>query len=264
MAEIYYRVDPRLVHATVMNAWVPELEVGRLVIADGSVVGDARRRHILQMSAMDEVEVQFVTPDALPSVLDGEVDALVLFSDVDGVMAAAESGVEIDELNVGHLPAIDGRSARHPAVHLGPRDMGQLEKLQARGTQVYLQPLPNDPPLAPFGIPRPVAVKRPRRPARRSASQGGTRGRRLQIVNERGLHLRAAHVLAHAAGKMACEVRVGREGRMVNAKSLLGLTTLGATRGSWLDVEVEGKGAAEALDELERLFARGFEEGAGE
>jgi phosphotransferase system HPr (HPr) family protein len=264
MPEIYFRVDPRLVHATVMNAWVPELEVGRLVIADAGVVCDPRRRHILHMSAMDEVEVQFVEPESLRSALKEGLDALVLFSDVDGVMTAAGSGVEIDELNVGHLPATDGRSARHPAVHLGPRDMGQLEKLQAGGTRVYLQPLPNDPPLAPFGIPRPVAVKRPRRPTSRSASQEGTLRRRLQIVNERGLHLRAAHVLAHAAGKMNCEVRVGREGRLVDAKSLLGLTTLGATRGSWLDVEVEGSGAADGMEELERLFARGFDEGMSE
>ncbi|MEM1024123.1 MAG: HPr family phosphocarrier protein [Myxococcota bacterium] len=263
MPEVYFRVDPRLVHATVMNAWVPELEVGRLVIADAKVLADPRRRHILHMSAMDEVEVEFVVPARLGLRLKEGADALVLFSDVDSVMAAAEGGLAIDELNVGHLPATDGRSARHPAVHLGPRDVGQLERLQKEGTRVYLQPLPNDPPLAPFGIPRPVAVKRPRRPAPRSPSEGGVHRRRLQIVNERGLHLRAAHVLAHAAGKMSCEVRVGRNERMVNAKSLLGLTTLGAARGSWLDVEVEGPGAVGALDELEALFESGFTEGAG-
>src|SRR5262245_11652835 len=54
-----YRVDPRLVHATLMNAWVPSISAQQLVIVDTEVASDPRARNILAMSAMD-VPIEFV------------------------------------------------------------------------------------------------------------------------------------------------------------------------------------------------------------
>jgi phosphotransferase system HPr (HPr) family protein len=266
MAEYYYRVDPRLVHATVTNAWVPELRVERLVVIDDQVVQDRRRMNILSMSAMEEVEVEFTPATKATGTCsrEREGDALVLFSSLDGVQAAVRAGLELDELNVGHLPAINGSSAMHPAVFLGPKDLALLQSLHQAGTRVYIQPLPHDPPISPLGIPRPIQVKRPRRrtdPPERVAPAATARAE-FQVVNERGLHLRAAHVLAHAASSYEGDVRVGRDGQLVNAKSLLGLTTLGAGKGTRLTVEVVGPRADGMLHRLGELFAGGFQEGS--
>ncbi|HJL40939.1 MAG TPA: HPr family phosphocarrier protein [Myxococcales bacterium LLY-WYZ-16_1] len=275
LEEVYFRVDPRLVHATVMNAWVPELRVRTLLLADAEVANDARRRNILSMSAMDEADVAFCDECRLPAELLPRT--LVLFSSLASVRRALDAGLAMDELNVGHLPARDGSSALHPAVYLGPEDLQQLIELQARGVRVYVQPLPHDPAIAPVGIPRPVAVRRP--PGRRSSSAvrnpslprpateapevDSTLVRRsVQVVNDKGLHLRAAHVLAAAAARFDCDVRVGRDGQLVNAKSLLGLTTLGAARGTELVLEVTGPDAEQVLDTLAELFASGFREGS--
>lgn len=272
--DVFFRVDPRLVHATVMNAWVPELQVRTLLLADASVARDPRRRHILSMSAMDEVDVAFYDETKLPKELLPQT--LVLFSSLDAVRRAVDAGLYMDEINVGHLPARDGSSALHPAVFLGPEDVEHLEYLKDRGIRVYVQPLPHDPPLAPVGIPRPVAVRRPARrrgssffaaPVHRAswesepAPASSLARRTVQVVNEKGLHLRAAHVLAEAAGKTDCDVRVGRDGQMVNAKSLLGLTTLGAGRGTQLVLEVTGPDAERVVEGLCALFSDGFREG---
>jgi phosphocarrier protein len=84
----------------------------------------------------------------------------------------------------------------------------------------------------------------------------------LRVVNERGLHLRAAHALAHLAANLQENVQVAHGPDFVNAKSLLGLTTLGATCGTVLDVVVTGPDPAGAMDKLRALFASGFDEGA--
>jgi len=264
---VFFRVDPRLVHATVMNAWVPELLVRHIVVADGPLMEDPRRRNILHMSAMEEVEVSFAREEDLGSHLsrlDSSGNVLVMFTSVASVEAAVAAGAPVDELNVGHLPAVNGASAMHPAVYLGPEDVRRLGQLSRDGVRVYVQPLPHDPAVSPVGIPRPVPVRRPRRPGGAPAGSAGVASAEVEVVNERGLHLRAAHVLADFVGQYEGQVRVGRPEQLVNAKSLLGITTLGASRGTRLTVEVEGPDHDAFLERLRELFASGFEEGGYE
>lgn len=273
-----FRVDPRLIHATLMNAWVPAVEASHVVIADRDVAGDSRKRTIFEISALDLVSINFVREDRACEILkripEDEV-TFVLFSSLEGAERALASGLPIDELNVGHLPEGRSRSRILPAVYLGPSDLEIVSRLMAGGTRVFVQPLPRDEPRSPFHRPSPedasqetastlpVSGERRRGPITRPRNGGKVErvDDRLEIVNERGLHLRAAHMLADLAGRLAEDVRVGRDGEFVNAKSLLGLTTLGATRGTILDVIVTGPNAKEAMDTIRALFARGFEEG---
>jgi phosphotransferase system HPr (HPr) family protein len=243
---ILYRVDPRLIHATLMNAWVPELGAQLIVVADGEVSSQPRVRTILEMSAMDteviftserEVKVVLARSDLPPTI--------VLFSSISGVLAALESGLRLRSLNIGHIPEAPDKKPVHPAVYLGRHDFELIAELEQLGIEVYVQPLPNDERFSAAGTGDIETVKE-----------------RLEVVNERGLHLRAAHVLAQLASKLEADVRIGRGPSLVNAKSLLGLTTLGATCGTKLDVVVSGPGARGAMDAIRDLFASGFYEGA--
>lgn len=255
-AERLFRVDPRLVHATMMNVWVPTTGARALIVADARLVVDSTKRAILEMSAMGLVDVRFVAETEVGPALaacDPHLAVIVLFSDLEGVEAAVEAGLEIDRLNLGHVPEGPGRTEVLPPVHLGPADFEIIERLQAKGLEVFMQPLPND-----------RATVIPRRSSERPSSSPPPPSRaeaRLRVVNDRGLHLRAAHVLAHLAGGLPCEVQIGYPNQMVNAKSLLGLTTLGATCGTLLDVHVDGADAAGALGRIRDLFATGFDEG---
>lgn len=216
---------------------------------------------------MEEVEVSFTDERQIAehlAALESKGNVLVLFCGLERARDASAAGAPIDELNIGHLPATSGASAMHPAVYLGPEDMSRLTDLSDGGVRVYVQPLPHDPPLSPVGIPRPVTVRRPRRKPRAPSTAPGVASAEVEVVNERGLHLRAAHVLAHFVGQYPGEVRVGRPGQLVNAKSLLGITTLGASRGTQLVVEVEGPDRDGFLQKVQSLFASGFDEGGAE
>lgn len=81
------------------------------------------------------------------------------------------------------------------------------------------------------------------------------------IVNERGLHARAASAFVNVASRFHCVVEVEKDGRRVDGKSILGIVSLVGLRGSKIAVTTEGEDAAEALEALRELVALGFEEG---
>jgi phosphocarrier protein len=83
----------------------------------------------------------------------------------------------------------------------------------------------------------------------------------VEIVNKLGLHARASAKLTEVAGRFKSSVWVSRNGRRVNAKSIMGVMMLAAAKGSTLVVETEGPDEQEALAAVTRLIANRFEEG---
>jgi phosphocarrier protein len=81
-----------------------------------------------------------------------------------------------------------------------------------------------------------------------------------EIINKLGLHARAAAKLTEVAGRFKSSVWVSRNGRRVNAKSIMGVMMLAAAKGSTLVVETEGPDEQEALAAVTRLIASRFEE----
>ncbi len=83
----------------------------------------------------------------------------------------------------------------------------------------------------------------------------------IQIINKLGMHARASAKLTQLAGSYKCEVWLSRNGRRVNAKSIMGVMMLAAGRGSTLIIEAEGEDAEAALAALQKLIADKFDEG---
>ena len=81
-----------------------------------------------------------------------------------------------------------------------------------------------------------------------------------EIVNKLGLHARAAAKLTEVAGAFASEVWLSRNGRRVNAKSIMGVMMLAAGKGSRVLVEAEGGDADDAMAAILALIAGGFGE----
>ncbi|PWB73565.1 MAG: HPr family phosphocarrier protein [Holophagae bacterium] len=83
----------------------------------------------------------------------------------------------------------------------------------------------------------------------------------VEIINRLGLHARAAAKLVHTANGFRSQVYVGTGEEEVNAKSILGLLTLAATKGTPLMVRAEGEDEEEAVRAVVALFADRFGEG---
>jgi phosphocarrier protein len=83
----------------------------------------------------------------------------------------------------------------------------------------------------------------------------------VQIINRLGLHARAAAKLVHTANGFRSQIFVGTSEEEVNAKSILGLLTLAATKGTPVIVRAEGDDEEEAVRAVVALFEGRFGEG---
>lgn len=84
--------------------------------------------------------------------------------------------------------------------------------------------------------------------------------REIVICNKLGLHARAAAKFVTLASQFAADVRLVRDGRQVNGKSIMGVMLLAAAKGSRLSLIVDGPDETAAADELETLVNQRFGE----
>ena len=82
----------------------------------------------------------------------------------------------------------------------------------------------------------------------------------VEIINRLGLHARASARLTQVAGQFKSEVWVSRNGRRVNAKSIMGVMMLAAAKGAHILIETQGADEAEAMQALQNLIADCFGE----
>jgi phosphocarrier protein len=84
--------------------------------------------------------------------------------------------------------------------------------------------------------------------------------RELTVSNKLGIHARPAALFVKVANRFNCEIMVEKDGERVNGKSIMGLMMLAAGPGCHLHLEAAGQDAPQALNELEALVRRKFDE----
>jgi len=86
--------------------------------------------------------------------------------------------------------------------------------------------------------------------------------RTVTVVNVLGMHARAAARFVRLASSFISQVRVNRDGRVIDGKSIMGLLLLAAARGAAITISVDGPDEAAAIDALSALVERGFDDEA--
>jgi phosphocarrier protein len=92
------------------------------------------------------------------------------------------------------------------------------------------------------------------------SEQSATLSRKLVIQNQYGIHARPAAMIVKTATRYSSDVFFEKDGNRVSGKSIMGLMTLEASRGTKLVVVADGPDAKEVLDELEQLIGGRFGE----
>ena len=85
--------------------------------------------------------------------------------------------------------------------------------------------------------------------------------RKVTISNKLGLHARAAAKLVSTASGYSAEVMLDKQGQRVNGKSIMGVMMLAASKGTVLQLSVDGEGEDEAMQALVALIDNKFGEG---
>ena len=82
----------------------------------------------------------------------------------------------------------------------------------------------------------------------------------FEILNQYGIHARPAAMIVKTASRFDADVQFEKDGNAVSGKSIMGLMTLEASRGTRIRAIVTGDDAEPLLDELRALFERKFDE----
>jgi phosphocarrier protein HPr len=85
--------------------------------------------------------------------------------------------------------------------------------------------------------------------------------REVEIINKLGLHARASAKLTQLASRYQSDVQMSRNGRKVNAKSIMGVMMLAAGKGSKVTIEIEGADEQDAMEAIVALIGDYFGEG---
>jgi phosphocarrier protein len=84
--------------------------------------------------------------------------------------------------------------------------------------------------------------------------------RAVTVINELGLHARAAARFVHLATRFESQIRVGRNSKVMDGKSIMGILLLAAARGTTITISAQGTDEGAAVDALVELVASGFGE----
>lgn len=83
----------------------------------------------------------------------------------------------------------------------------------------------------------------------------------VEIVNELGLHARPAALFVRQASKFKADIKIIKDGREADGKSILDIMMLTARRGTSICIQARGEDAGAAVESLSRLVKSGFHEG---
>ena len=142
------RVDSRLVHGQVMEAWVPKYHIKHIIVSNDAMSQDAQQQMIISLAIPHSIQLICVSVSQLTRTLEdlkgGQDSTLVLFANLEDVWKAVESGTSFSSINLGNLHYASGKCQISPSVSLGKVDYEILEKLHRKGIRIDLRAVPMD------------------------------------------------------------------------------------------------------------------------
>jgi PTS system mannose-specific IIB component len=146
------RVDNRLLHGQILEAWVPRLGARRILVADDEAARTPLARAAMTLALPPDLPADVEPLEAVEwdRVAASPEPVLVLVRDVEGLRRAAARGLTpalSPRLNVGNVHFAPGRRPVTASAYLAPEEVEELRALSAAGFAVDLRAVPSDSPL---------------------------------------------------------------------------------------------------------------------
>ncbi len=132
----FFRVDNRLVHGQVTEAWLPYTGAKHLVVANDALAEDLLRQQIISLAVPQRVHMHFVSLQDLPSVLQKYANEriFVLLEHCQDVLTVFSHDVPVSRLNIGNLHYAEGKRQLLPHVAVTDAEILILQKLSEKVT----------------------------------------------------------------------------------------------------------------------------------
>ena len=133
------RIDNRLVHGQILEAWVPFIGASHIVVVNDEVAGDLFREAVIRMAVPQQIEMhiygieQFSRGPAYKNYL--EEASIVLFAGIDDLLRAYRLGFRFNTLNIGNMHADNGVYQPTPSISLTEDNVNDLISLADSGVR---------------------------------------------------------------------------------------------------------------------------------
>jgi mannose/fructose/N-acetylgalactosamine-specific phosphotransferase system component IIB len=146
------RVDNRLLHGQILEAWVPRLGVERIVVADDDAAASplARAAMLLCLPPSLSAEVSPIRKLNYAALAAGRKVTLLLFREVTTLQEAVAAGLTpslVGKVNLGNVHYSSGRLPVTPSVFLSGEEIAAVQALAAMGFEVEARAVPSDAPV---------------------------------------------------------------------------------------------------------------------
>lgn len=147
---IHVRVDSRGIHGQVATAWIPTLEVNRIIVIDDQAIHNATQKMALKMARPNHTKLSILATDTAITRLNDSMSypgerILILIQSVDTLQALADKGYYFEQINLGNIPNRENTEKFLRTIHLTPSEVAILEQLHINGTTITAQMVPHDP-----------------------------------------------------------------------------------------------------------------------
>jgi PTS system mannose-specific IIB component len=147
---IWYRIDNRLIHGQVIEAWLPYTRASRLVVANESLADDLLLQQITMLAVPSRVDSKFVHLGELPALIGEYIikkdDVLVLFATCQDANKAFELGRTFERCNIGNLPYSINKKQICQNVAISADDEGCLRFFENNSVLLDFRSIPADDP----------------------------------------------------------------------------------------------------------------------
>jgi PTS system mannose-specific IIB component len=147
---IWYRIDNRLIHGQVIEAWLPYTRANRLVVANEHLADDFLLQQITLLAVPSRVDSKFVHLGELSALIDEYTrkkdDVLVLFATCLDAKTVYEQGLKFDKCNIGNLPYSVEKTQICQNVAVSAEDEGCLRYFEAHSVALDFRSIPADNP----------------------------------------------------------------------------------------------------------------------
>lgn len=151
MNSILVRVDNRLVHGQILEAWVPHYSAARIVVLNDEVADDPFRASVIRMVVPSDIEVQVSPVESFSRAFNADewsdCRTIVLLKDIDDARRAFQAGFVFDRLNIGNVHNENGKCCITSSIYLSAGERDALQELADAGVAIELRCIPKDKPL---------------------------------------------------------------------------------------------------------------------
>ena len=148
MGIILTRIDNRLIHGQILEAWVPYLKADCIVVANDAAACTPLQRMIMQAAVPSDIRLEIGTLDEVAALLLlpelASRRTLLLFASSDDALRACRLGIGFARLNLGNMHAAEGKSRYSCTIALDQHDIDNLRAVEAAGVTIVSQCVPAD------------------------------------------------------------------------------------------------------------------------